>query len=846
MIGQLISGIITYLIKIVCFPYTLYRACEDARMFEAATPEEIEDHSFYLKTSFKIYMALYFATFMGILTSMTLLNHAYHPHFIQSVLDSATAKHDHILKEILVPKLNPDGSLDKTNIIVISLGYSFVFSILFAFLVGKTIPKIAWLITKIFSARMYVEYLLISLMVGFPFLYFEKFTFIKLFPVIGLSALVCSYLRPIEMVRHFLNGGCTHGKETWASRMGTAVNVKITNLKENKTQQQNVQTGPFRLQLGVATGEFMKKQHVSAMYPGQQVVVDFDDCCTNFIGFGGIGSGKTTRFINWLLVQLFRQDAGGLICDIKSDFKREVHYFASEVWQTSRREIVTIGVDNHRSINLLKGLSPEMCGTFLKSAFIMESGGVGKNAYWIDNAVNMCVGALGVLDKLDGAYSLNALYRYVFNPIERKAFTDAANKAANKLREDHKTEEYELLVAYQNRYKTHFADLDPKTKCLIESTVSTVLIGFATRPEVTRAFCEDRPDCVEMKDVLDGTIYLVDLPLPLYGTTAKVIYMWIKLLWMNVMQQRRGHPEWNQKRPIFFLCDEYQEIIAASKTGMSDLNFWDKSRSSGAVGIITMQHISSLYAAIGDKDVANTIMANFRQKVCFRTEDETTLNYFNKMLGRVERKRRMISNTETQSRENSTQEQVSYQYYHQEVLDAQLMRSLNSDVALAMLNMNGGSADDFVRMQPYYVPKEYQAPEPPPVVIPPTHEQQAAWDQACDEMRDVLDSFNRDKAPFLADCTELGKVAELLDQEMNKNGWDVNKPPLIKTPAYRTFAKKVDAFNTEKARVEEVKKQFNQRSDQISEEIKKRKEAILARGAGVISEEVGDPMGMTY
>lgn len=51
------------------------------------------------------------------------------------------------------------------------------------------------------------------------------------------------------------------------------------------------------------------------------------------------------------------------------------------------------------------------------------------------------------------------------------------------------------------------------------------------------------------------------------------------------------------------------------KEGLSDLNFWDKSRSSKTVGIISAQSVSSFYAAIGSWDVANTILQNFRQKL---------------------------------------------------------------------------------------------------------------------------------------------------------------------------------------------------------------------------------------
>jgi len=475
--------------------------------------------------------------------------------------------------------------------------------------------------------------------------------------------------------------------------------------KENAAAGGNQQQQAFSLYLGQTTGFLAQRGHSKGLKQGLQVRLSQTDAATNMLIFGGIGAGKTTRVINPVMQQLMSQNCGGLIFDIKSDFKREANYFAEK----AGRKIITIGV-GQRGINLLKGLSPEKAGTFLKSAFILESGSVGQNAYWIDNAVNMCIGALGVLQQIPGKYSLFSLYEYVFVPAERQFLTAEVQTIAANLQ---KTDSIaaEKLRSYINRYDTHFGSLDAKTKGLIESTVSTVLVGF-THPDIKKGFCEDNDKCVEMQKVLDGTIYLVDLPLPIYGTTAKVIYMWTKLLWFNVMQQRRVQKEWNQDRPVFFLCDEYQEIIAASKTGDSDLNFWDKSRSSGAIGIISMQHISSLYSAIGNKDVANTIMANFRQKICFRTEDETTLQYFNKMLGKAELIRETINRGTSSSNGGiNSSHNTNEQYYYQDVLDAQTMRQMDSDFAVAMLNINNVASDDILMLQPAFVPSDYQVPE---------------------------------------------------------------------------------------------------------------------------------------
>lgn len=41
---------------------------------------------------------------------------------------------------------------------------------------------------------------------------------------------------------------------------------------------------------------------------------------------------------------------------------------------------------------------------------------------------------------------------------------------------------------------------------------------------------------------------------------------------------------------------------------------------------------SAKFATIGDRDCADAILQNFRQKLCFRTEDQATLDYFNRLI----------------------------------------------------------------------------------------------------------------------------------------------------------------------------------------------------------------------
>jgi type IV secretory pathway TraG/TraD family ATPase VirD4 len=104
-------------------------------------------------------------------------------------------------------------------------------------------------------------------------------------------------------------------------------------------------------------------------------------------------------------------------------------------------------------------------------------------------------------------------------------------------------------------------------------------------------------------------------------------------------------------------------------------------------------------------------MANFRQKICFRTEDETTLNYFNRMLGKVELSRvTESSGSSSNNQGDSSSYNLSTQHYHQDILDAQMMRGLGNDRAVAMLNIDNISCDDVIALKPRYMPEDWQIP----------------------------------------------------------------------------------------------------------------------------------------
>ena len=166
---------------------------------------------------------------------------------------------------------------------------------------------------------------------------------------------------------------------------------------------------------------------------------------------------------------------------------------------------------------------------------------------------------------------------------------------------------------------------------------------------------------------------------------------------------------WNHDRPVFFMCDEFQEIVSANRDGLSDLNFWDKSRSSKCIGIISAQAVSSFYAAIGQRDLADALLQNFRQKVCFKTEDSHTIEMLNHLLGRVEvtRESHNIGDGESSGMlfshySSSSHNSTSTSIIEKNVINPQLFRVMGQNQAVALLSFAGVSADDVLDCVPVF------------------------------------------------------------------------------------------------------------------------------------------------
>ena len=319
------------------------------------------------------------------------------------------------------------------------------------------------------------------------------------------------------------------------------------------------------VRLGVSTGTLAARGHTKGLAANQIVEIPFANCCQNFVAFGGTGEGKTTCFINNLFIQLLvakNKSFGGLVFDIKgNDFVVDAQNMANTV----DRELKILGVKpGQLKINLLNGLNPALATDFLKSAYILGSGARDDGDVWIKSALLLTRNVLKILTYTKNDYTIKGLYQFIFIEDERNRMLNEANSNHSPM-----TEPDEDFVNALKYYEVTYSQYNDKLRSSVEFTLSPILEPFQS-VELANAFSNNNADDnYDLANILNnGDVVCLDLPLTKYSEAGKLIYTMVKLRFYNLVKSRFDkEAELNSEKYVFFLCDEFQDILVFLQIG---------------------------------------------------------------------------------------------------------------------------------------------------------------------------------------------------------------------------------------------------------------------------------------
>lgn len=407
------------------------------------------------------------------------------------------------------------------------------------------------------------------------------------------------------------------------------------------------------IKIGEATGHFSFRGLLTGPKQGQSVKVAVSDLFQNTIILGGTGSGKTRSLLLPVVKQLInlqnKRDISLYVTDAKAVLWKDVAKIAKQL----NKNVQVIGVhDNEMGVDLLDGISPSFAADLIKSV-MRQLGGASSDSFWPDMANNSIRHVLNVLrawERTDGGiayaektgerpYSLVSAYRLALNASKVDGWmkdieADILNCVDNQY-------SYIADLAKQDLYASlsYLRDVWPNmakdTRSGIEANITNALGGFEADNRLREKFASGEKSDITVNDFWGSKITCVNLPEVELGNAGKIVNVFLKTLLFNAANKRQSaDPDIREKQQLAFIADEYQSLITADISGMSDATFPNISRSTGVFYVAATQGVVGLQQAIGENATQN-FLNNMRNKIFLQIEEVETMNFAKMLAGKT-------------------------------------------------------------------------------------------------------------------------------------------------------------------------------------------------------------------
>ncbi|MCL2548613.1 MAG: hypothetical protein FWE76_05585 [Symbiobacteriaceae bacterium] len=188
-----------------------------------------------------------------------------------------------------------------------------------------------------------------------------------------------------------------------------------------------------------------------------------------------------------------------------------------------------------------------------------------------------------------------------------------------------------------NYFSGEFRSKAETTIETVKAVVTQMTAFFASSERIANSFSPGREKLNFLgfeEAIREGKIVVLAMNVAEYPKVSQTVAAYLKLDFQAEIIQRTSKGRYaTVERPMFFLCDEYQEFVT-SKDG----NFYGISREAKCCSIVASQSCTSLLKALGgDRPSFETLYQNLISKITLRSDDRLTIEMMQLLIGKTDK-----------------------------------------------------------------------------------------------------------------------------------------------------------------------------------------------------------------
>ncbi len=355
----------------------------------------------------------------------------------------------------------------------------------------------------------------------------------------------------------------------------------------------------------------------------------------NILITGSIGSGKTTSGISNIFAELIQNNIYGVIIDVKGTYINDVYKIAKSYGKQDK--VIEISLDSDITYNPLDNpnMSAIELSSMVKQVLALTTDTTKSDTYWLDKAQTYIRDFIILIRTYNNYVDFSELHKLT---IDINYLGEKLNLVKSLILDNNFTDEelFNLNSAIFN-IKNEFLKLDERTSGIIKSEITRMTNLFLSDYKIHEKFCKKNT----LNNFYSDNIFVLSLNIGENKLLSKIISTYFKLDFQRQVLSQKKYT------PIFFICDEYQELANAE-----DASFFAISREYKCINILSMQSYSSLINTIKNENTANVIIQNLVNKIWYRNDDLYTIDKIIKQVGKFEKNTETFSYSENSQNSN--------------------------------------------------------------------------------------------------------------------------------------------------------------------------------------------------